>query len=423
MVSVRIFLQVAVARNWELHQMDVHNAFLHGDLTKEVYMKLPPGFCAESSTRVCRLRKSLYGLKQAPRCLFANLTEALTSYGFTQSWSDYSLFSFIRDGVQLCILVYVDDLAITGNDGGAIQRFKDYLRSCFHMKDLGALKYFIGIEIARNASGIYLSQRKYVLDIITETGLLDAKPVNFPLDQNHKLAVSESEPIPDPERYRRLVGRLIYLGVTRPDLAYCVHILSQFMQVPREDHWEAALRVVRYLKGTLRQGILLSSDCDLQVRGWCDSDWEGCPLTRRSLSGWFIQLGSSPTSWRTKKQHRVSLSSTEAEYRAMSDITKELIWVKACLQDFGITQSSPMSLFCDSQAALHIAASPVFHERTKHVESDCHFVRDEIMAGVLATQHVSTTQQLADIFTKALGAREFSYFLDKLGILDLHAPT
>ncbi|KAG7553171.1 Reverse transcriptase RNA-dependent DNA polymerase [Arabidopsis thaliana x Arabidopsis arenosa] len=411
------------SRNWELHQMDVHNAFLHGDLKEEVYMKLPPGFKTDLPSRVCRLRKSLYGLKQAPRCWFAKLTAALTTYGFTQSRSDYSLFSFIRDGIQLYILVYVDDLAIMGNDHAAIERFKDYLSSCFHMKDLGVLKYFLGIEIARNTEGIYLTQRKYTLDIISETGLMGAKPVNFPLDQNHKLAVSKSELLQDPERYRRLVGRLIYLAVTRPDLAYCVHILSQFMQVPRQDHWDAALRVVRYLKGTAGQGILLSSDCDLHVRGWCDSDWEGCPLTRRSSTGWFIQLGSSPISWRTKKHDRVSMSSAEAEYRAMGDTTKELLWIKACLRDFGVMHSSPMSLFCDNEAALHIAANPVFHERTKHVESDCHFIRDEIVAGVIATQHVPTEGQLADIFTKALGAREFLAFQDKLGILNLHAPT
>lgn len=423
MGTVRIFLQVAAARSWEVHQMDVHNAFLHGDLDEEVYMKLPPGFTASSSSRVCKLKKSLYGLKQAPRCWFAKLGDALTSYAFCQSKTDYSLFTYIRDGIQLYILVYVDDLASMGNDSMAIVQFKDYLSSRFHMKDLGALKYFLGIEVARNSEGIYLCQRKYALDIIQEVGLLGAKPARFPLEQNHTLAFSTSEPLPDPERYRRLVGRLIYLAVTRPDLAYSVHILTQFMQVPRHDHWEAALRVVRYLKGTPGQGIFLRLDCDLQVRGWCDSDLQGCPLTRRSLSGWFIQLGTSPISWRTKKQRTVSLSSAEAEYRSMADITKELLWIKACLLDFRVPHLAPMSLFCDNQAALYIAANPVFHERTKHIEAQCHFIRDEIQRGVITTQHVSTTIQLADIFTKALGAKEFSSFLGKLGILDLHAPT
>lgn len=200
---------------------------------------------------------------------------------------------------------------------------------------------------------IYLSQRKYALDIVSNTCLLKAKLVAFPLDQNHRLATSSSEPLPDPERYHRLVGRLIYFVVTRPDLAYCVHILSQFMQLPREDHWEAALWIVRYIKWTAGQGILLSLDWDLHIRGWCDSDYAGCPLTRRSLSDWFIQFGFLPITWRTKKQRIVFFSLAEDEYRAMSNITKELIWIKACLLDFGTDHSYSMSLIFDSQTTNH----------------------------------------------------------------------
>jgi len=236
MGTVRVFLDVAAKRNWEIHQMDVHNAFLHGDLHEEVYMKLPPGFEASHPNKVCRLRKALYGLKQAPRCWFQKLTTALKKYGFQQSRKDYSLFTLTRGQVRIHILIYVDDLVITGSSAKATQDFKDYLSSCFHMKDLGPLKYFLGIEVARNSTGIYICQRKYALDIIDETGLMGAKPASFPLEQNHQLALSTSPLLSDPQRYRRLIGRLIYLAVTRPDLAYCVHILALFMQEPREAH-------------------------------------------------------------------------------------------------------------------------------------------------------------------------------------------
>ena len=171
MSIVRTFLAVAAVRGWILHQMDVHNAFLHGDLTEEVYMKLPPGFehgDSSKSSKVCRLRKSLYGLKQAPRCWFAKLTTSLIAYGFTQSHSDYSLFSYEKHGTVLHVLIYVDDLIVSGSDSAALASFKQYLQICFHMKDLGVLKYFLGIEIARSAKGISLSQRKYALDIISE---------------------------------------------------------------------------------------------------------------------------------------------------------------------------------------------------------------------------------------------------------------
>lgn len=267
MVTVRAFLAIAAAKNWELHQMDVHNAFLHGDLDTEVYMKVPPGFGVSKPNMVCRLRKSLYGLRQAPRCWFAKLAASLKKYGFLQSYSDYSLFTLHKADVQINVLVYVDDLIISGNDSAALVSFKSYLGNCFHMKDLGVLKYFLGIEVARNPTGIYLCQRKYTLDIISEAGLLGAKPAGFPIEQNHNLALAKGDLLPDPEPYRRLIGRLIYLSFTRPDLAYAVHILSQFMHKPRQEHWEAGLRVVRYLKGCPGQGILLRSDCDLSLSG------------------------------------------------------------------------------------------------------------------------------------------------------------
>ena len=163
--------------------------------------------------------------------------------------------------------MYVDDLIISGNDASAVNHFKAYLHECFHMKDLGALKYFLGIEVARNSEGIFLCQRKYTLDIIAETGLLGSRPVGFPMEQNHTLALAKGPLLADPERYRRLVGRLIYLTSTRLDLVYTVHILAQFMQHPRQDHWDAALRTVRYLKGCPGQGILLRPDCELSLTG------------------------------------------------------------------------------------------------------------------------------------------------------------
>ena len=189
------------------------------------------------------------------------------------------MFVYEKEDIEIRVLVYVDDLVITGNTLDAITNFKEYLSKCFYMKHLGVLKYFLGIEVARNSEGIYLSQRKYVFDILTETGLFGSKPATFPLEQHQQLGLVNGPLLSNPEQYRRLIGKLIYLGVTRPDLAYSVHVLSQFMQTPREEHWKAALRVVRYLKGTVGQGILLRSDSDLNLYGWCDSDYAGCPLT------------------------------------------------------------------------------------------------------------------------------------------------
>ena len=420
--TVRTLLGVASVKKWELHQMDVHNAFLHGDLEEDIYMKPPPGFLPADPSLVCKLKKSIYGLRQAPRCWFSKLSTALLNYGFTRSHKDNSLFTYSHGSVVLHVLVYVDDLIVCGNDYAVITKFKAYLSRCFKMKDLGILKYFLGIEVAHGPDGIFLSQRKYCLDIIEECGLSGARPVDTPLEQNHKLLVSTSDPFEAPDQYRRLVGRLVYLTHTRPELSYAVNILAQFMQVPLKDHWEAAQRLVRYLKSSPGQGIVLSSTASLQVNAFCDADYNSCPTTRRSLTGYMVMLGDSPVTWKTKKQSRVSLSSAEAEYRAMAMTCKELLWLKEVLQFLGVKHSQPMRLYCDSQAALHIAANSVFHERTKHIESDCHFIRDEIVSGNIATAYINTHEQPADIFTKALGRDQFQYLRSKLGVLNNHAP-
>ncbi|XP_035548677.1 uncharacterized mitochondrial protein AtMg00810-like [Juglans regia] len=391
MTTVRCVLAIAAAKNWIIHQMDVNNAFLHGDLDEEVYMKLPPGYCPKGETRVCRLRKSLYGLKQASR--------------FVQSQADHSLFTLITATNLTIVLVYVDDILVVGNDLSQVTYFKTIISTHFKTKDLGPLKYFLGLEVARSPSGIFLNQRKYALDILTDSGLLGSRPASFPMEQNLKLSDTDGDLLPDPGPYRRLVGRLIYLTITQPDIVFAVNILSQFMHAPRVPHMTAATHVLRYIKGTPGQSIFFSSSNDMHVSAYTDSDWASCPTTRRSTTGFFITLGSSPISWRTKKQTTVARSSTEAEYRAMAVTTCELVWIQQLLHDLGISHKDPMTLYCDNQSALYIAQNPVFHERTKHIEIDCHIVRDKLRSGLFTTAHLPSSEQIADIFTKALDAK------------------
>lgn len=208
---------------------------------------------------MCKLKKSIYGLRQAPQCWFSKLSTTLLDYGFVHSHKDNLLFAYIRGSVVLHVLVYVDDLVICGNNSDIISSFKAYLGRCFKMKDLGLLKYFLGIEVARGRDGIFLSQRKYCLDIIEECGLSGARPVETPLVHNHKLLSSTSPPFEFPKQYRRLIGRMVYLTHTKPEISYAVNILAQFMQVPLTDHWHAALRLVKYLKSSPERGIILTS--------------------------------------------------------------------------------------------------------------------------------------------------------------------
>ncbi|KAJ0454405.1 putative RNA-directed DNA polymerase [Helianthus annuus] len=291
LVTVRCLLVVAVKKEWHTHQLDVNNAFLHGDLHEDIYMKRPQGFRKQGDNRVCKLKKSLYGLKQASRNWYQKFTTPLQRLGFKQSKADHALFLFKKGEIFVAALIYVDGVIITGNDIHKIQATKRFLDKEFSIKDLGPLKFFLGIEVARTTHGMVLSQRKYTLDILKDAGMLGCRPSLFPMEQNLKLDKRESEARVDANQYRRLVRRLLYLQATRPDIAYSVNVLSQFVSDPRESHLEAANRVLRYLKATPGQGILLTKDGGTNLTAFYDFDWLGCPITRRSRTGYLLLLG------------------------------------------------------------------------------------------------------------------------------------
>ena len=424
MASVRVFLSMAAIRHWPLYQLDIKNAFLHGDLTEEVYMEQPPGFVAQGeSGLVCHLRKSLYGLKQSPRAWFGRFSSVVQQFGMTRSEADHSVF--YRHSAAGCIylVVYVDDIVITGSDHHGITQIKQHLCHHFQTKDLGRLRYFLGIEVAQSKHGVVISQRKYAMDILEETGLMNAKPIDTPMDPNAKLMPGQGEPLSDPERYRRLVGKLNYLTVTRPDISFAVSVVSQFLNSPCEGHWDAVIRILKYIKGAPGNGLLYEDKGHARVVGYSDADWAGSPTDRRSTSGYCIFIGDNLISWKSKKQTVVARSSAEAEYRAMASATCELIWLKQLLKELRFGDATQMTLICDNQAALHIASNPVFHERTKHIEIDCHFIREKIISGDITTSFVSSNDQLADVFTKSLRGPRISYICNKLGAYDLYAPA
>ena len=425
MASVRLLLSIAAIRHWSLHQLDIKNAFLHGDLEEEVYMEQPPGFVAqgESSTMVCRLQRSLYGLKQSPRAWFGRFSTVVQQFGMIRSEADHSLF--YRHSTQGCIylIVYVDDIVITGSDQQGILQLKQHLSHQFQTKDLGKLRYFLGIEVAQSKDGLVISQRKYAMDILEETGLLNAKPVDTPMDPNVKLLPNHGEPFLDSGRYRRLVGKLNYLTVTRPDISFAVSVVSQFLNSPCQEHWDAVIRILKYIKGAPGKGLIYENRGHTQIVGYSDADWAGSPIDRRSTSGYCVLVGGNLISWKSKKQSVVARSSAEAEYRAMALVICELIWLKQLLKELQFEEATQMTLICDNQAALHIASNPVFHERTKHIEIDCHFVREKIESGDITTSFVNSNDQLADVFTKSLRGPRISYICNKLGAYDLYAPA
>ncbi|XP_021991493.1 secreted RxLR effector protein 161-like [Helianthus annuus] len=252
---------------------------------------------------------------------------------------------------------------------------------------------------------------------------MGCRPSSLPMEQNLKLGKCDDEPRVDPNQYRRLVGKLLYLQATRPDITYAVNVLSQFVNDPRQSHMDACNRVLRYLKTTPGQGILIPKGGGTNLIAYCDSDWLCCPFTRRSRTGYLLLLGGAPISWKSKKQSVVSRSSAEAEYRAMANAVSEVLWMRWLLSLLELAPIGPTPLFCDNQAARHIENNPVFHERTKHVEMDCHFVRERVESKEIQPMKIDAKNQIADILTKPLGTHQFRTLLDKLGIQDLHAPS
>ncbi|XP_019255297.1 PREDICTED: uncharacterized protein LOC109233898 [Nicotiana attenuata] len=383
-------------------------------------MKIPPGLCVQSTSSglvlACKLNKSLYGLRQASRQWYAKLSSALQSKGFQPSMNDYSLFIKLHANYLTVMAVYVDDILITGDDLLEITTLKSFLDNQFKIKDLDEIHYFLGLEVLKQSNGFLINQHKFLVDLLSEFHCSAVSPVVSPLDPHSKLSTDVGDLLSDPSGYRRLVGKLNFLQHTRPDISFTVQYLSQFMSAPMIPHLDAAYHVLRYLTGTPTLGLLLSSSSDLTLHGFCDSDWASCADSRRSVSGLILFLGGSPIAWKSKKQPTIALSSVEAEYRALRLLVAKVTWVLRLLTELGVANLAPVDIYCDSQSAIHIAKNPVFHKRTKHIEVDCYFVRDALKSGVIALHSISTSLQVADIFTKSLLGVHQKAFISKLGM-------
>jgi hypothetical protein len=253
--------------------------------------------------------------------------------------------------------------------------------------------------------------------------MLGCKAADNPVEQNKKLEESDESSLVDKGRYQRLVGRLIYLSHTRPDIAYAVSVVSQFMHLPRESHMEAVYRILRYLKSSPGKGLLFAQHDHLKVEGYTDADWAGSVTDRRSTSGYCTLVGGNLVTWRSKKQSVVARSSAEAEFRAMAHGICELLWLKILLKELGYDCNESMSLYCDNKAAINIAHNPVQHDRTKHIEIDRHFIKEKLRAGLICIPYVKSGEQLADILTKGVSNNVLHSALCKLGMRDIFASA
>ena len=292
----------------------------------------------------------------------------------------------------------------------------------FSLKDLGALHYFLGVAVTRSPTGMFLSQRQYILDVLDRAGMTECNPCSTPVDTQSKLGATGA-PVADPSTYRSLVGALQYLSFTRPDVAYAVQQVCLYMHDPREPHLNAVKRILRYLRGTVDYGLQLHRSSPTSLTAYTDADWAGCPDTRKSTSGYGVFLGDNLISWSSKRQQTVSRSSAEAEYRGVANEVAEACWLRQLLSELRRPLQRATVVYCDNISAVYLSTNPVQHQRTKHVEIDLHFVRERVAFGDVRVLHVPTSSQYADIFTKGLPSTIFTEFRSSLNVRGAPAPT
>ena len=379
-------------------------------------MSQPPRFQDKIfPSYVCQLHKSLYGQKQAPREWFKRLSSFFHSLNFQGSSTDTSLFFCYHNNTPIFILIYVDDILLISPSFADITPLIQTLKNTFTMKDLGPTHYFLGIEFRRKSNECFLSQTKYALSIIKKLHMEHTKVVSNPCSfsaSNLSKLISV-----DPSIYHSTVGALQYLTITRPDISFAINKACQSMHSPTEDDWLKFKHLLRYIKGTLTDSLFYHSQFDFTLEVFSDAYWAGSSSNRRSTGGFYIFLGQNFISWSSRKQKTVARSSTEAEYRALSDATAEILWLRSLLQELQLPLPISPILWCKKIGATYLAANPVFHSRMKHVEIHYHFVRELVNSKQLRIAYVSTKDQLADLLTKALPKQRFLHLKSKLHVL------
>jgi transposase InsO family protein len=411
MSSIRVVLSLAAKMNLEIEQLDVKTAFLHGDLEEEIYMEQPEGFSAKGKEHlVCRLKKSLYGLKQAPRLWYKKFDSFMVDHGYDRTTSDHCVFvKKFSDGEFIILLLYVDDMLIVGRDTSKIDKLKKELSKSFSMKDLGSAKQILGMKISRDRKSekLWLSQESYIEKVLDRFNMSKAKPVSSTLAGHLKLS-SKQSPTSEEEKeemkkvpYASAVGSLMYAMVcTRPDIAHAVGVVSRFLSNPGKEHWAAVKWILRYLRGTSRVCLCFGNGKQV-LDGFTDADMAGDIDSRKSTSGYLITYSGGAVSWQSRLQKCVALSTTEAEYIAITEAAKELLWMKKFLQELGLQQERYV-LYCDSQSAIHLSKNSTFHSRSKHIDVRYHWIRDALDEKLIHIEKIHTDDNGSDMMTKSL---------------------
>lgn len=419
--TIRLVIALAAQEGWNIFQLDVKSAFLHGELSEEVYVQQPQGYEQKGEEhKVYKLNKALYGLKQAPRAWYSKIEGYFAKEGFEKCHYEHTLFTKSKEGGKLLIVsLYVDDLIFTGNDKSMCEEFKKSMMLEFDMSDLGKMRYFLGIEVLQHSDGIYVCQRKYAHEVLERFGMDKSNLVKNPIVPGCRLSKDENGAKVDASLFKQVVGSLMYLTATRPDLMYGVSLISRFMSCPTEQHWSAAKRLLRYLKGTTDLGIFYKKGDCKQLTAYSDSDFAGDLDDRKSTTGCVFMFNSGAVSWSSKKQPVVSLSTTEAEYIAAASCACQCVWLRRVLTELGYVQEECTTILCDNSSTIKLSKNPVLHGRSKHIDIRFHFLRELVRDGVVDLRHCNTQDQIADIMTKPLRLEVFLKLRSLLGVCEV----
>ncbi|GJS69049.1 retrovirus-related pol polyprotein from transposon TNT 1-94, partial [Tanacetum coccineum] len=421
--AIRIFLAFAAHMNMVIYQMDVKTAFLNGNLREEVYVSQPDGFVdPDKPNHVYKLKKALYGLKQAPRAWYDMLSSFLISNDFSKGSVDPTLF-IRREGNDLILVqIYVDDIIFAASTPELCDLFAKIMCSKFKMSMMGKISFFLGLQISQSPRGIFINQSKYALESLKKYGYESCDPVDTPMVEKSKLDEDKEGKAVDPSQYRGMIGTLLYLTASRPDLQFAICMCARYQARPTEKHLNAVKRIFRYLKGTVHRGLWYPKDSSFALTAFADADHAGCQDTRRSTSGSIQLLGDRLVSWSSKRQKSAAISSTEAEYIALSGCCAQVLWMRSQLTDYGFGFNK-IPMYCDNKSAIALCCNNVQHSRSKHIDIRFHFIKEHVENGVIELYFVNTEYQLADIFTKALGRERIEFLINKLGMRSFTPDT
>ena len=393
------------------------SAFLHGELSEDVYVEQPKGFeSREEGGKVYKLRKAMYGLRQAPRAWYSRIEGYFVKEGFKKCYCEHTLFVKTKKEGVLILSLYVDDLIYTSNSEVLLEKFRKSMEKEFAMTDLGRMKFFLGVEVIQDERGIFINQKKYAMDTLKKYGMEECNSVRNPMVPGNRLTKDGDGTSVDATSFKQLVGSLKYLTATRPDLIYSVNLVSRYMENPGALHLAAAKRILRYVKGTNGFGIQYKRGGEASLVGYVDSDYAGDEDDRKSTSGYTFMYGEGAVSWASKKQAIVTLSTTEAEYVAAAYGACQAVWLRNVLEDIGFNQEKGTTLFCDNSSAIKLSRNPVLHGRSKHISVRYHFLRDLVSDEVISMEYCSTQEQLSDIMTKPVKLDVFEKLRALMGV-------